>query len=1166
MLGRFRLLAPVGLGAFGEVWRAHDTKLDRLVALKLPHAALLAAPASLERFHREARAAAQLRHPGIVTMYEVAVLDGLPAIVSDFVDGVSLTALLELRRLTFREAATLVAEIAEALDYAHAQGVIHRDVKPSNILLETTKYTEDTKKGEQIGNQEEKAAPPSSSPGSASSCSFVSSVYFVVSSPRLTDFGLALREGAEVTLTLEGQVLGTRTYMSPEQAGGQGHRVDRRSDVYSLGVVLYELLCGERPFRGSRGMVLHQVLSEEPRPPRRLNDRIPRDLEVVCLKAMAKEPGRRYATAAALADDLRRWLRGEPIRGRLAGPWERLGRWCRRNPAVASLAATLAVLLVVTAAGATGAALHFGALARREQQAKHEAEANAAEVGLQMERLARSYRLVKRGHLHKSQGRLREALADYTEAITLRSDNPMAWSGRGKQYNDLLLWDLAAVDVARSFELHASNEANWWFEHAALRLHAGDAAGYRQACTRMCAYYEAPGTRNGWWMVRTCTLAPNGIDPGRLTRLAEAAVAGEPQNLTYRLCLRAAQYRAGRFDLALRALEDVAQAGGGWTNSEAWPLLAMAHHRLGHAEEARRWLDKTYQGFEQTTWDVVLDPFSPSLHARNDFDLLPVYLLYREAAALLRAAPAPDHPLRWVVQARGHAFLGQLDEAAADFARALELRPEDPKLWLARGVFFACRGKWEEASADYGRALALGLPERPGAHWTWCFHAQLRLYLGDAGDYRRLCGEMLRRFGLTGEPLAAQQLALTCFLAPGAVPDPGPALRLAEQALASDPYSPWYLLTLGAARHRTGHPAEATLYLRWALKQHRPDPLQEVRTALCELLLSLAYHRLGQADEARLWLERGTRRMGEPARHANGSLSGDYVVWMMCQALRREAEALPGAPAEADSPSGPDREPTDFDRAIASHPKDSRLWLTRGNLYACQGQWDKAAADFQQAFALQFSGHSWEWYLHATLRLWAGDTDGYRAVCKGLLERFGRPEPADLWAHQRIAFICLLTPDAVPDLRVPTRLATAAADAEPDDPWFLLTLGAARHRGGRHREALECFRRSLQGRWFDEENRACGTALTGLFMSLAHCRLGEVGEARRLLAEAAASIARAAAQGEGRDNRGRDWHVWAACQALRREAESQLAEHAEGPGGRPPDRGPGRPDGLGPPR
>ncbi len=321
-LGKFQLLERVGIGAFGAVWKARDTVLNRTVALKIPHAGLLSSATDLERFHREARAAAQLRHPGIVTVHEVATLEDLPVIVSDFIHGLPLKDLLQVRRLTFREAATLVAEVAEALDYAHSLGVVHRDVKPANIMVESERPRNDP------------AAGPSDQPSR-------------LGRPLVMDFGLALRDEAEITVTVDGQIIGTPAYMSPEQAAGQGHRVDRRSDVYSLGVVLYELLTGELPFRGSRVMLVHQVLHEEPRPPRRLNDKIPRDLETICLKAMAKAPGRRYATTRELADDLRRWLSGEPIRARPVSRLERLWRWSQRHRGVASLLALLGLVVVL---------------------------------------------------------------------------------------------------------------------------------------------------------------------------------------------------------------------------------------------------------------------------------------------------------------------------------------------------------------------------------------------------------------------------------------------------------------------------------------------------------------------------------------------------------------------------------------------------------------------------------------------------------------------------------------------------------------------------------------------------------------------------------------------------------------------------------------------------
>jgi WD40 repeat protein len=339
-LGRFQLLGPVGQGSFGTVWRARDTELGRIVALKVSHASLLSSPQYVERFRREARAAAQLRHSNIVRLYEVVTLEGLPVLVSDFIDGVPLKDLLEVRRLTFQEAARLVAEVAEALHYAHEQGLIHRDVKPGNLMIE-------------------------SAPGPAGSA---------LGKPILVDFGLALRDEAEVVMTVEGQIIGTPAYMSPEQAAGQGHRVDRRSDVYSLGVVLYELLTGEKPFRGSKAMLLHQVLREEPRPPRRLNDRIPRDLETICQKAMAKEPARRYATAAAFAEDVRRFLLREPIHARPVGKVERLWRWCRRNPAVSLLSGAAVFLLLAGTAVSSYFAVqaHYGEL--RAQQGELRAQ------------------------------------------------------------------------------------------------------------------------------------------------------------------------------------------------------------------------------------------------------------------------------------------------------------------------------------------------------------------------------------------------------------------------------------------------------------------------------------------------------------------------------------------------------------------------------------------------------------------------------------------------------------------------------------------------------------------------------------------------------------------------------------------------------------------------
>jgi tetratricopeptide (TPR) repeat protein/tRNA A-37 threonylcarbamoyl transferase component Bud32 len=302
-VGRYELVETLGVGAFGTVYRARDPQLDRVVALKVPRAGNLATEEDRDRFLREARSTAQLRHPSIVPIHEVGQAEGVPFLVVEFIAGVTLADQLTGRRPTFREAARLIAEVADALDYAHQRGVVHRDVKPSNIMVDPQ------------------------------------------GRPHVMDFGLAKRATGEVTMTLDGQVLGTPAYMSPEQAQGEAHAVDGRSDVYSLGVILYELLTGELPFRGNQRMQMHQVVHDEPKPPRRLNDRIPRDLETVCLKSMAKESARRYASARDFADDLRRYLEDKAVKARRAGPVEKSWRWAKRNKAVAGLLTGLFIIL-----------------------------------------------------------------------------------------------------------------------------------------------------------------------------------------------------------------------------------------------------------------------------------------------------------------------------------------------------------------------------------------------------------------------------------------------------------------------------------------------------------------------------------------------------------------------------------------------------------------------------------------------------------------------------------------------------------------------------------------------------------------------------------------------------------------------------------------------------
>ena len=336
----YEILQELGRGGMGVVYKAKQNKLNRIVALKMILAGGHASEADLARFLAEAEAVAQMQHPNIVQLFESGQYDGLPYFTLEFISGGSLSQKLGGVPLPPLDAARLVEQIARGIHYAHQRGIVHRDLKPANVLLAISDQPSAlSRKGDLAADR----------------------CLLSAFTPKITDFGLAKRVESGSGLTASGAIMGTPSYMAPEQAGGGGKHVGPAADIYALGAILYECLTGRPPFQGPTPLdTVMQVVADEPVPPRQLQSKTPRDLETICLKCLHKEAGKRYATAGDLADDLRRFQAGEPILARPAGNLERAVKWVRRRPLVSGLVAAVVLLVIAGTAVSSYFAVEAG--------------------------------------------------------------------------------------------------------------------------------------------------------------------------------------------------------------------------------------------------------------------------------------------------------------------------------------------------------------------------------------------------------------------------------------------------------------------------------------------------------------------------------------------------------------------------------------------------------------------------------------------------------------------------------------------------------------------------------------------------------------------------------------------------------------------------------------
>lgn len=554
-LGRFELKAILGQGAFGRVYRAYDPQLDRYVALKVPTFSL-EDQRRVIRFVTEARAAARLRHPNIVPTYESGKIGGQYYIAAQFVNGMPLSRRIREAPPDFRQAMLWVRQLADALSYAHSEGIVHRDIKPDNIMLD------------------EKLVP------------------------QIMDFGLARRTDEDAVMTTDGSIMGTPAYMSPEQARGDIALVGPASDQFSLGVVMYELLVGRRPFDGTTHAVISQVIGTEPPPPRSLCPDLPRDLEAICLKAMEKDPAQRYATAADLSADVGRWLEGAPIHARTTRLWERAWKWSKRNPAIASLSmglAAVAVLAFVAVSSALGVAM----ISRRQEISQRIAAERATE---QARELAES--------LEQQKAELQQTLANL-RAETKRADTKTTEAGELDTRLQLVQGSIAAAErrmkealqaerVAADKAIEAKSQADAALRRVAQETHRVQdllAKSYFDLGLRRCE--DGKVGEGALWLVRSLeTLPPEDKEQAAviemaLTQYLATDKAAETAPAKLRLAL---EHDRPVTAAVFHTLEPLLVSGDNWGQIHLWDTSSgkKLETVAGHTKRVR------YIGFSPT--------------------------------------------------------------------------------------------------------------------------------------------------------------------------------------------------------------------------------------------------------------------------------------------------------------------------------------------------------------------------------------------------------------------------------------------------------------------------------------------------------------------------------------------------------------------------------------